>query len=371
MDYFKHELNFFIMDKYIHAFWHLPGTSYQTLEKIWNYFEDFREGWERAAERDLLKAGLSPEYVRLIFAGREKIDLSAAMERLWSADVFLVGRNSTEYPKNFSFIEKAPFLIYRKGEKLDKFKRKIAIVGMRKSTMMGEKMAYNLTKALALQEVVVVSGLAFGIDAAAHSGAVAGKAPTIGVLASGIGKITPSSHYSLAQRILQCGGSIISEYPVTSPGMKHQFLERNRLISAMVETVVIVEAAEKSGALITARHALEQGKNILAFPGDPGRVQSKGCNNLIKNGEAHLVDSIADVQMHLKLEGRLNRVNRLKLNLIEQRVVELMEAGVSRLEEIYSQTGGEISQILSTLSALEIEGVIERTGLEDWRLKEA
>lgn len=359
------------MDKYIHAFWHLPGTSYLALEKIWNYFEDFKEGWERASERDLLKAGLSPDYVKFILVGREKIDLSAAIDRLWSADVFLVGRSSTEYPKNFALIEKAPFLIYRKGEKLDKFKKKIAIVGMRKSTMLGEKMAYNLTRALAQQEVVVVSGLAFGIDAAAHSGAVASKAPTIGVLASGIGKITPTSHYSLAQRILECGGSIISEYPVTCPGMKHQFVERNRLISAMVETVVIVEAGEKSGALITARHALEQGKNILAFPGDPGRIQSKGCNNLIKNGEAHLVDSIADVQLHLKLAGHLYKLRTAKLNGMEQRVVGLIETGTGGLEEIFSEIGGEITQILSTLSALEIEGIIERIGLENWRMSEA
>jgi DNA processing protein len=355
------------MDKYIHAFWHLPGTSYVSLGKIWNYFGDFKEGWERASERDLLKAGLSPEYVRLILVGREKIDLDAAIERLWSADIFLIGRNSTEYPKNFSLIEKSPFLIYRKGENLNKFKRKIAIVGMRKSTMMGEKMAYNLTKVLAQQEVVVVSGLAFGIDAAAHSGAVASKAPTIGVLASGIGRITPSSHYSLAQRILECGGSIISEYPVTSPGMKHQFIERNRLISGMVETVVIVEAGEKSGALITARHALEQGKNILAFPGDPGRIQSKGCNNLIKNGEAHLVDSIADVQMHLKLANFGGEKQAVKLNENEKQLAEIIKAGTGNLEEIHLKIGGEISPILSTLSALEIEGIIERTGLENWR----
>jgi len=357
------------MDKYIHAFWHLPGTGYSTLEKIWKYFGDFREGWERASERDLLKAGLSPDYVKLIFAGREKIDLSAAMERLWSADVFLVGRESKEFPKNFLLIERAPFLIYRKGERLDKFDRKIAIVGMRKSTMLGEKMAYNLTKALALQEVVVVSGLAFGIDAAAHSGAVAAKAPTIGVLASGIGNITPGSHYSLAQRILECGGSIISEYPVTSPGMKHQFVERNRLISAMAETVIIVEAGEKSGALITARHALEQGKNILAFPGDPGRVQSKGCNNLIKNGEAHLVDSIADVQMHLKLEGNLYKIKTTELNDPEQKVIELIKSGTSNLEEIHWKFGGEISQILSILSSLEIAGIIARTSLDSWKMQ--
>lgn len=357
------------MEKYIHAFWHLPGTSYLILDKIWKYFGDFREAWERSKEGDLIKAGLSSEYINFVLAGRKKLNLEVALEKLWSADISLMSRDCAEYPKSFLHIERPPFLIYRKGQRLDEFKQKLAIVGMRKSTMMGEKMAYNLARALSEQNIVVVSGLAFGIDAAAHSGAVSIKAPTIGVLASGIGRITPSSHYSLAQRILEYSGSIISEYPVTSAGMKHRFVERNRLISALAETVVVVEAAEKSGALITARHALEQGKNILAFPGDPGKLQSRGCNNLIKNGEAHLVDSITDVVCHLKLAAGTNNLSEkaTKLSIIEIKLLELLNNGNGSVEKIYQALGGEIEEIISTLSSLEIAGIIEKIDLENWR----
>ena len=348
------------MEKYIHAFWHIEGTCYIVLEKIWNYFGDFREGWEKASGRDLERAGLNPEYAAAVMRGREKIDLDAAMEKLWSADIFPVSRSSREYPKEFGGIDKAPFMIYRKGANLSGFARKIGIVGMRKSSTMGEKMAYNLAKVLAGQGVVTVSGLAFGIDAAAHSGAVAANAPTIGILASGIGNITPRSHYALAQKILGCGGSIISEYPVTFPILKYQFLERNRLISALSDTVIIVEAAQRSGALITARCALEQGKNVLAFPGEAGRVQSKGCNNLIKNGEAHLVDCIADVQMHLKLESSFQKARHSQMGMLEQKIIEFMRDGAGTVEELLTKMDEGIAEILSTISILEVDGIISK-----------
>lgn len=357
------------MDKYIHAFWHIPGNSYGTLEKIWNYFGDFRKAWELASERDLLRCGLTPKFVELVLAGRVKIDLAASMERLWSADIFLIGRESEEYPENFVNIDKPPFLIYRKGRKLSELGRRVAIVGMRKSTMAGEKIAYGLSRQLAEKKIVVVSGLAFGIDASAHTGSVSAKGQTIGVLASGINRITPTSHYALARKILEEGGSIISEYPITSPGMKHQFIERNRLISALAETVIVVEAAERSGSLITARHALDQGKNILAFPGDPGRVQSKGCNNLIKKGEAHLVDSVSDVMMHLQLQGMTIEKNLLSgLDSEERKLIGLIRSGKNKNEQIYSETGEEPGDVSARLGKLEIDGLIEKSGLESWKI---
>ncbi|MCC7432462.1 DNA-protecting protein DprA [Candidatus Peregrinibacteria bacterium] len=347
----------------INAFWKVEGASYAKMDLIKTHFGSFDYVWNKAKDGELKLLGIG--FAENILRARRLFDPENELRKLWSKDIFLIDRNSDEYPEPLKQIDKAPFLLYRKGEALKNYKLLVAIVGMRKSTMNGEKIAFNLTKKLAEYGVNVISGLAFGIDGAAQAGAVFAKVPTIGVLASGIDKITPSSHTDLARRILESGGTILSEYPDTTEGMKFRFVERNRIISALAQAVVVVEAAEKSGALITAKYGLDQGKEVLAFPGDPGKIQSKGCNNLIKNGEAHLVENCEDIIEHLKTIGYLKNKPK-QLDFISSTIISMLENKMS-VEEIAGKAQISHQDLLCKLSELEITGRIRKVDLLNWQ----
>jgi len=293
------------MDKYIHAFWQISENNYFCLSKIDSFFcGKFDYAWESAGHGELVAAGLQASYANEVLDRRKRLDVAATMRSLWDNDIVAIGRKNAEMPAELMEIEHPPFLLYRRGADLRSLTPRVAIVGTRKSSVWGEKTSFRLAAMLTEAGVTVVSGLAFGIDASAHAGALNGSGKTIAILASGIGQVTPSSHNSLSQKILGAGGALLSEYPLTSPAFKFRFLERNRLISALSGAVVVVEAARKSGALITAGHAAIQQRQLLVFPGAPGNPLSAGCNAMIKKG-ARLVDSIGEILEILRQSGLL------------------------------------------------------------------
>lgn len=188
------------------------------------------------------------------------------------------------YPKQLKQIYDPPKILYVKGNKEILNNVGIAIVGCRNSTKYGELIAKNLGYYLAKNNVNVISGLARGIDSFAHIGAIYAKGKTIAVLADGLDRIYPKENIKIVEKIIEYGGCIISEYPIGSPIDKKHFPERNRIISGLSSGVVVVEAREKSGALITVDHALDQGKDVYAVPGNITVNQSFGTNLLIKDG---------------------------------------------------------------------------------------
>ena len=200
--------------------------------------------------------------------------------------------NSKEYPKNLKNIYDPPKKIYLIGNKDLLYQKGIAIVGARDATQYGKKIAYNLAKELSEQNIVIISGLAIGIDSYAHKGSL--EKGTIAVLGSGIDNIYPKENLELAREIIKNKGCIISEYPLGTKPERLHFPQRNRIISGLSDGVVVIEASKKSGALITAEFALEQGKEIFAVPGDINKKQSEGTNQLIKDG-AILLTSATDI----------------------------------------------------------------------------
>lgn len=200
--------------------------------------------------------------------------------------------NSKEYPQNLKNIYDPPKKIYLIGNKDLLYQKGIAIVGARDATQYGKKIAYNLAKELSEQNIVIISGLAIGIDSYAHKGSL--EKGTIAVLGSGIDNIYPKENLELAREIIKNKGCIISEYPLGTKPERLHFPQRNRIISGLSDGVVVIEASKKSGALITAEFALEQGKEIFAVPGDINKKQSEGTNQLIKDG-AILLTSATDI----------------------------------------------------------------------------
>ncbi|RKX52232.1 MAG: DNA-protecting protein DprA [Thermotoga sp.] len=251
------------------------------------------------------------------------------------------------YPELLKEISDPPPVLFCLGDRSVLKGRKFAIVGTRKSTPYGEKIAYKFAKELS-REFVIVSGMAFGIDAKAHLGAMeTGK--TIAVLASGVDIPSPRGNRSLYNKISK-NGCVLSVYPLGEGATRYRFPERNSLIAGLSSGVLVVQAPMKSGALITANWALDFGRDVFAIPGDIGKYSNEGTNWLIKNG-AIPVTSPSDIAIYYGL-GVSESTN------VESEVLELIRGGVDTVDDLLEITGKSIGEILSEISRLEMMGII-------------
>jgi DNA processing protein len=274
------------------------------------------------------------------------------------------------YPEALVHIPAAPREIFYIGTPVSEWidRPKIAVVGSRKATAYGLWAARDLAGQLAAAGIVVISGLAFGIDAAAHQAALRAKGLTVAVLGTGLDHISPSSHYHLAKQILNQQGTIISEYPVDTGGLRPNFVARNRIISGLADGVLIPEAAINSGSLHTARFALEQGKTVMAVPGNINSPTSVGCNNLIKSG-AVPITSVEDIYFAMNWRpASFAERNIYKGTPEEEKILELIGQGIRSQEEIAFQSQLNVSTVSSALTMLEIAGAVRPEGAGNWTL---
>ncbi len=237
----------------------------------------------------------------------------------------------------------------------------VAVVGSRRCTRQGRDIAFALARDLAAQGLTIVSGLAYGIDAAAHRGALASAAaPTVAVLGSGLDRVYPQSHERLAAEIVEHGGALVSEYEPASGPRKHHFPARNRIVSGLCLAVVIVEASERSGSLITARLALEQGRDVMAVPSLVSSPLAAGCHRLIRQGAA-LVECAEHVLEALGLEPK-PATAAASLPAKDDIVLRQVEATVTPLEMIVAGSGLAVEDVLERLAELEIDGLVAMQG---------
>ena len=248
-----------------------------------------------ASKTELMQVeGVGEEVARSIMGWREKVDLDAELQRVEKAGVRVVCRDDAEYPKNLREIYDPPLVLYVKGKLTERDALAIAVVGSRRTTLYGQDMARKLAFQLARVGVTVVSGLARGIDTAAHNGALQAKGRTVAVIGCGIDIVYPTENKKLADEIVEKGGAVVTEFPFGVQPDRQNFPMRNRIISGWSLGVVVVEANLKSGALITANQAGEQGRQVFAVPGRADSILSKGANKLIKDG-AKLTEDVEDI----------------------------------------------------------------------------
>lgn len=244
-------------------------------------------------------------------------------------------------------------------------KPRLAIVGSRKVSAYGKSITLKLAREAAERGIVIVSGLALGVDGIAHQGALEAGGLTIAVLPSGLDKVYPAAHRDLAERILQRGGVLITEYPFNTAPYKTNFLARNRIISGLSEAVLITEAATRSGSLNTASHALEQGRTVMAVPGNITSELSAGTNNLIKAG-AVPVTEIRDILAVMGLTQNTTTAVPMGATEAENTILRLMASGTSDAGQLLHDSALAPPIFNQTLTMLEITGKIRPLGAGHW-----
>ena len=274
------------------------------------------------------------------------------------------------FTNQLASIAKVPNTLYYCGELPSTPVKSVAIVGSRKPTPYGKSVTEKIVHALAEYNVTIISGLALGIDSIAHRAALKFNTPTIAVMARGLNGIYPASHFSLSREIVKAGGALISTYPADMPAQPYHFLERNRIISGLSSIVIVTEAAVKSGTLNTASHALEQGKDVFAVPGNITSPMSAGCNRLIRQGAQPLIDT-SDILSALGIKSQKTTPQiPVRKNKTEQLIINAILAGAKDTNQIINATNISPSSIFVTLSTLEIAGIIESSPDGVWTISQ-
>lgn len=272
-----------------------------------------------------------------------------------------IDSSAVDFPEKLRNIPNPPKQLYCAGDVSLLKERSIAMVGSRRHTVYGKNVALIIGRSLAERGITVTSGLALGIDAYSHEGALEVEGKVIGVLGGGIEVMGPQRNHKLMMRGLDAGGLVVSEYEPTFPAQSHTFPARNRIISGLSDAVIIVEAGMNSGSLITANHAAQQGRVVYAVPGPINSQYSIGCNLLIRDGAPPLV-LIDDLIRDLKFSNAIESTKASTLNLSEDEL-EIYEAisslGGATVDEIVRETGKRASIISAITTVMEIKGITE------------
>ncbi len=268
------------------------------------------------------------------------------------------------YPQRLLHCEDGPIVLYAKGNMDLNAQKIVSIVGTRKATVKGKAFAEKLVEEIAPHNPVIVSGLAYGIDICAHKAALKNNLPTIGVLACGLDEIYPKAHYSTSEKMLQNGG-LVSDYKSSTKLFPTQFAERNRIVAGMADVIVVIESSEKGGSLITADLGNGYNRDVFAVPGRPDDSQSVGCNRLIKQNKAALIESAKDIEYIMGWEKSSSSPKNNQASLFvdlsaeEQIIFDQLKNGEAKaLDNISLSVKFPMSKTAATLLILEFKGVV-------------
>jgi len=330
------------------------------LKKLTEYFGSAAMIWEAGPLELKEIRDLDSKTINNLLQARKKIIPEQEWEEVQKLGIEIITINDEAYPKNLREIYASPPLLYLKGNLMQEDWKSLAVVGSRKATFYGLRITEELCGQLAEKGITVVSGLARGIDTAAHQGALKKAGRTIAVLGSGLTWIYPPENKKLAEQIV-AQGALLSEFPLHTPPQANNFPMRNRVISGLSLGVLVIEAAQKSGSLITVDFALEQGRDVFAVPGMITNKESQGTNNLIKQG-AKLVQGVEDILEELgwccQETVSMPKKDLLQLAQEEKQVLAVLGNQPKHLDKILRETGLNLTQVFTALTQLEINGLV-------------
>lgn len=340
------------------------GLGPVRLKALLDYFKDPKTVWQ-AEEKEFLQIGIPKNTVELLISTRKKLDPEDYQKYIEKSGISWLTIFDQDYPKLLKEIYDPPTVLYYKGEILPEDGKALGVVGTRKVSGYGRLVTEKLVAELAGAGVTIVSGLAWGVDSVAHQTAVREKGRTLAVLGGGLNNIFPPENTQLAEKIADGFGAVLSEFPPDSPSLPGNFPARNRIISGLSRAVLVTEAAEDSGSLITAKCALEQGRDVFAVPGPITSELSRGPLVLIKEG-ALLVTSADEILQELgmdKIPNSKSRIlNNAALGETEQKIVDFLANGSKHVDEVCRELKIPGAVASASLVKMEILGVVKNLG---------
>lgn len=348
---------------YLLALHSIDGLGPIRLKAILDYFKDPKLAWE-VDVREIRGIGVPQSTLELLQKTRNSLNPLKYAEDIHKSGISWVTVFDEAYPKLLRQIYDPPIVLYYKGDVQDLDKKAIAVVGTRKITGYGRVITEQFTKGLVDSGLTIVSGLARGVDSQAHLTAVQANGKTVAVLGGGLNNIFPSENRGLVAKIASGYGIVISEFPPDYPSLPGNFPARNRIISGLSLAVVVIEAAEDSGSLITARLALEQGREVFAVPGPVTSTLSKGPIDLIKEG-ARAVFSPDEILEELginKVQSAKRIVQSENLSEEEKKILQVLENETRHIDEIGRELQFSSPKISALLLKMEISGLVENLG---------
>lgn len=366
----------------------VPGVGPRMYQKLMERFENPSAVLDASHSQLIQVNGLGRKIAESICSARDHIDVQQELDDCQRAGIRLVNQQSDEYPAELKEIHDPPAILYVKGDLLPQDRLSIAIVGSRHLSDYGAKIAYQFARGLSHCGFTIVSGLARGADGTAHEATITAGGRTLAVLGSGLMNLYPTEHADMANRIAD-NGAIISELPLHRAPHAGAFPQRNRIVSGLSLGVLVIEAGSRSGALITARHATEQGREVFAIPGRIDSRTSQGCNDLIRDG-AKLVQSVDDILDELgpltepvslktsdgsapnsratassemrpqESESSIRQPAELKLSEQENQVLQAIATEPTYVDQIVGRTELPVQRVLATISVLQARRLVRR-----------
>lgn len=356
--------------KIIFGLFLIPNFGFCRITKLFEEFKDWEKIWNLNYS-DFKKINYPDNLIKCFVQERDKIDLEKAWNPYKNQDIKIITFYDKEYPYLLKQTYSPPLVIFARGNiSLFQNENFLSVVGTRKNTQYGKSVVQNLIKPVADQNITIISGLAIGIDSLAHTEALDTHGSTIAVLGTPINQIYPNCNYNLAQKILK-NGLIISEIPINSPFIKENFARRNRIIAGLSQATFVIEAGERSGALITAEFAINENREILTVPNSIFDNATKGNLKLIKQG-AKIVGNVEDV---LEIYGKKNiiinnDINSVKFDNDEQKLIyNILSNGPCHIDKIIEYSTLNTNVVMSNLTQMEIFNLINNVGGQIYQIK--
>jgi DNA processing protein len=354
--------------KYWVGFNSIPGIGRVRLTQLENYFGSLEDAWQ-ASPGELKRAGLDSTALRAIINWRPKVSPEAELEKLYRYGVKIFTCNDPCYPSRLKEIYDYPPVLYVRGSLLPEDEWCLAVVGTRRASVYGKQVTEEIVTDLAQSKITIVSGLAKGIDTIAHRSALAAGWRSLAVFACGLDIVYPAENAKLARSIAE-QGALISEYPLGTRPRAENFPRRNRILSGLSLGVLVTEAGETSGALITAHMALEQNREVFAIPGSVLSSASRGTNHLIQEG-AKLVRDYTDILEELNLTAVAQQLEMREIlpeSDTESLLLKKLSAEPTHIDEVCRSSGLPAATVSSTLAMMELKGLVKQVGTMNYVL---
>lgn len=348
--------------KYWIGFNLVKGVGAVRFQQILSFFGDLSIAWHAPAQA-FKEAGLPQRALTNFLRLRQETDLDELYESILKKDVRVLTLLDEDYPRLLRDIDQSPPVIYLKGELTPADEFAVAVVGTRRVTAYGQQITRDTSIFLAGHGLTIVSGLARGVDALAHQHALEAGGRTIAVLGSGVDIIYPPEHRRLADAIIE-NGAVISDYPLGTQPEGINFPPRNRIISGLSLATIVVEAGERSGALITADFALEQGRDVFAVPGNVLSPASRGTNNLIQEGAYAMVSpqDVLDVLDLSQIDAIKDARQALPADTTEAKILQVIDYEPIHVDEICHRVGLAVEKVSAALTMMELKGMVQHVG---------